>query len=107
MKHILNNLNDIWRMEEIKAKKRARDRDVVEGDTNTAYFRAMANQRRKKAINILDGPNGPVEDIKGMLSLAVEYYKKLFSFEARLDIKLGEGFWGEDEKISAEDRNGD
>lgn len=51
------------------------------GDRNTAYFHAVANQRRKKMISVLEGPHGPVEDTPGVLNIAVDYYKFLFGAE--------------------------
>ena len=61
-------------IEEIKAKQRSRDRDITEGDRNTAYFHAVANQRRrKKMIGSLEGPDGPVSDNSGMLKIATDF----------------------------------
>ena len=78
MKFIHTELQKIWLQEETKAKQRSRDRDIKEGDRNTAYFHAVANQRRRKTlIHSLDGPNGPVNDIKDMLGVAEDFYKDL------------------------------
>jgi hypothetical protein len=56
---------------------------ILGGDSNTAFFHVVANQRRrKKKITRLEGPDGMVEDNKGMLDIAVAYYKSLFSYES-------------------------
>lgn len=69
---VAKDLDNIWALEEIKAKQRSRDR-------NTAYFQAVANQRsKKKRVEVLEGPNGLVEDQKGMMDIAVDFYKKNF-----------------------------
>jgi hypothetical protein len=84
MKEVANNLNRIWALEEIKGRQRARDRDILEGDRNTAYCQAVANQRnRKNRIESLEGPNGLVEDGQGMMKIVVDFYKNLFRKEKK------------------------
>jgi hypothetical protein len=103
---ILRELNNFWVIEETKAKQRARDRDIVDGDRNTAYFHAVANQRRrKKQISVLDGPSGPITEVKDMLTVATDYYKDLFSWEARPDITLDQDFFTLDEKVTREEND--
>jgi hypothetical protein len=102
-KHILAELCSFWIIEEIKAKQRSRDRDVCEGDRNTAYFHALANQRRRnKMIPMLDGPDGPVTETKKMLDIAKTYYKDLFGAEERPDIRLLYNFFLPKEKVTVE-----
>jgi hypothetical protein len=91
VKEVVDNLNKIWALEEIKARQRARDRDILEGDRNTTYFQAVANQRnRKKRIEALEGPNGLVEDDQGMMKIVVS---------------LGENFWEEINKVNQEEND--
>ena len=75
----------------IQGKEKSRDRNILEGDRNTAYFQAVANQRkRKKTIYSLKGANGETNNNKEMLQLAVDFYKNLFGFEEKLDIHLSD-----------------
>ena len=51
MQDIQEELEDIWKIEETKAKQRSRDRNIKEGDMNTAYFHTICNHKaRKKTI---------------------------------------------------------
>jgi hypothetical protein len=91
-------------MEETKAKQRSREKFILEGDRNTAYFHVVANQRRrKKMIQILDGPHGPVIETKDMIGIAMDYYKNLFGFEDRPDIRLKPDFFSDDEKVKVDE----
>jgi hypothetical protein len=55
----------------------------VEGGRNTAYFHAVANQRRRKTlISSLEGPNGSTSELPEMLDIATNFYN-LFRAEAR------------------------
>jgi hypothetical protein len=47
-KTICSELDFMWRLEEIQARQRSRESDIKERDRNTAYFFAMANQRKRE-----------------------------------------------------------
>jgi mannosylglycoprotein endo-beta-mannosidase len=104
----LNNaeikLEQIWVLEEIKTRQRSRERNILEGDRNTAYFQAIANQMsRKKKIDYLEGPNGYVYDQKGMFQIAVNFYKSLFAKEPDSGVRLGSNLWEDSDKVTSEE----
>jgi hypothetical protein len=103
--HVIENkLEKIWALEEIKSRQRSRDRNILEGDRNTAYFHAVADHRnRKKRIDCLQGPTGLVYDQKGMMKIAVDFYKDLFAKEEDLGVRLGSSFWEASDKVTSEE----
>jgi hypothetical protein len=75
----------------------------MEGDNNTKYFHAVANQwRRKTIVHTIEGPDGAVKSIEEIIEVTTQYYKNLFRFEPRPNIKLSEEFFTNEEKISKE-----
>jgi hypothetical protein len=103
LKFIQLEMQKLWFKEEVKAKQHSRDRDILEGDRNTAYFHAVANQRRRKTlIHTLEGPDGPSSDLNYMLKIATDFYKDLFKAESREDFSLSEDFFSDNEIVSTE-----
>jgi hypothetical protein len=101
VKEVSGELNRIWEVEETKARQRARERHMLEGDKNTKYFHAVANQRRRKTtVHTIEGPDGAVDSTKEIIEVATQYYKNLFRFEPRPDIKLSEGFFTDEERLT-------
>lgn len=82
LESISSDLDRIWKMEEMKARQRSKERNIKEGDKNTAYFQAVANQRnRKKKILGLETPEGWIEENSKLLEHVVDFYKSLFGKE--------------------------
>jgi hypothetical protein len=61
MTRLARELNQIWEMEETKARQRSRDRNIEEGDMNTRYLYTVAKQRKRKTtIFIVEGSEATV-----------------------------------------------
>jgi hypothetical protein len=53
-----------------------------------------------KHIVSLEGPDGEVNDTKGILDIVVHYYKNLFGAESLMDISLSDDFWNPSEMVT-------
>jgi hypothetical protein len=105
LKFLTRELEHIWALEEIRARQRNRDRNILLGDRNTTYFHVVANHRcRKKRIESLNGFDGHVHDTPSILKVAAKYYKDLFSWESRGTTCIDEEFWTREEKVTSYER---
>lgn len=97
-KEISIKLEQIWRIEQIKERQRAKEKDIKEGDKNTAYFFAKANQRRrKKVVSCLEDGERVLSENKDLINHAVQFYKKLFGKELKENMELDTSFWAKEE----------
>jgi hypothetical protein len=104
VKVLSRELEQIWCLEEIMDRQRARDKQIFEEGRNNAYFHAVTNHRnRKKRIESIRGPNGVVTDTSDILRVAADYYKNMFRWESRGTISLETQFWESSEMVSPEE----
>lgn len=101
LKFLNLEIKNLWLKEEVKAKQRSREKNIVEGDRNTSYFQAAANQRRRKTmIHQLEGPNGMVYEEDQIMDIASGFYKNLFKKDSREGFKLRDDFFKPEEKVT-------
>jgi hypothetical protein len=101
---LARELEQIWALEEIKARQRSRDTNILEGDRNIAYFQVVANCRNmKKRIEGLMGPEGMKCENHDILKIAADYYRSLFGKESRGHFSLQYDFWDTAELVFDEE----
>jgi hypothetical protein len=99
-------LDQILKMEEIKTRQRAREKEIKEGDHNMAYLFAKANQmKREKTISCLKQGDAIFSENKDMVVHARQFYKSLFREEPKTKIKLDEEFWDVSERVTQEEKD--
>lgn len=90
----------IYRAEELYWQQRCGEQCVLEGDTNTSFFHAITNGRRKCRIEMLETGKGNTTDQTQLKDHIYGYYRSLFGFEARGSIRLKEDFWSCEEQVN-------
>jgi hypothetical protein len=71
---------------------------------NNGYFHNIANGRKKKCtIFSLEDGGREIRDPTEIRNHVESYYKELFKVEPGGGIELGEGFWGENGRLTDEE----
>jgi hypothetical protein len=104
MKSLAKKLEKLCALKEIKTRQRSRDMNIL-GHMNTSYFHAVPNKRfRKKMIEFLIRPEGPIHDTQKILKIASDFNKDLFKWESRGHFTLDSKFWNVENMVTSEER---
>lgn len=88
-KDLRAQLDRIMKQDELKWKHRAKFTEILEGEGNTKYLHAKANDRRRKnKMNSLDQEEGKIEGDKFLIEYITNFYKKLFGHPVVSNISL-------------------
>lgn len=101
---IEENLENIYRAEEIFQKQRARTKWVLQGDTNSHFYHQFAKGRRKNTIAFLNSEEGEIRGQRQITLHIVEYYKKRFGSSEECFMHLGGDFWPKSSKVTNDEQ---
>jgi hypothetical protein len=65
-------------------------------------WRTIEIERKWWVVGALVGPDGPVEDLKGAMDIALASYKDMFEKEDELEVSLPHDFWNEMRVLDSE-----
>jgi hypothetical protein len=100
--HIKVELLGILEEEELYWHKRSHESWVLKGDNNTKYFHRIVNgKKRKQTIYSLKQGDSVVQGQEGLMKLATEYYKELFSPRTGNMFAIDPNMWQRDENVTA------
>lgn len=71
-------LNELLKQEEIKWLQRNKDKEIKEGDSNTRYYHAKVNGRRRNNIILSLEQEGEIIEGEKLMEYITDFYKKLF-----------------------------
>lgn len=90
--------------EESYWSKRAGQQWLLHGDNNSAYFRRIANGRRRKHIIFqLHSDEGEVSGTDNLLKHASNYYKGLFNNDNKCNLFLRQDIWNTTQKLNMDE----
>ena len=91
--------------EELYWKQRSGVKTILQGDANTKFFHLSANgRRRKKYVLMLEDGGVEVTDPLQIQKMIYDYYKQLFGYREKSNVKLDSNVWMNNGGLSDSDR---
>uniref|UniRef100_A0ACD5UL18 Uncharacterized protein n=1 Tax=Avena sativa TaxID=4498 RepID=A0ACD5UL18_AVESA len=98
---------EIYKGEEAFWRQQSRQNWTVLGESNTAYFHAIANGRRRKcSIPCLWEGESLLESPQALSSHIYAFYRGLFSASPQSGVSLAPDFWAGEALVSPEENAG-
>ena len=91
--------------EELYWKQRYGVKKILQGDANTKFFHLSANgRRRKQSVLMLEDGGIEVTDPLQIQKMIYDYYKQLFGYREKSNVKLDSNVWMNNGGLSDSDR---